>query len=113
MVVQRCEGHCEDRRTVVSEVILYVAGFSYTNNPAGKQGQEFQASPSGSSQDEVWYQVDTNVFAEALFGETIRKAYLDRAARASLDDLGVTYQTRESVEACGMSNYVLWLKPNG
>ncbi len=91
-------------------VTVYVAGVSYTNNPAGTGGSEFTLSESGAESDAVWYQVDRSIVREAILGEDIRKGYLDISDRGALDQLGVIYQTREAVEGCGLSNYILWLK---
>ena len=91
-------------------VDLYVAGFSYTNNPAGKGGTEYRTSQSGGSSDEVFYQVDRSLVAEAILGEDVRMGYLDAEARGSLDEAGVVYKSREAVEQAGMGSYILWMK---
>lgn len=95
----------------MATVDLYVAGFTYTNNPAGTGGSEYRASISGSEEDVVYYQVDESIVHEAVFGETIRKAYLGANERSTLDDQGVTYRTEHDTKNAGMGNYVLWLKP--
>ena len=92
-------------------VTCYVAGVTYTNNPAGTGGQEFQVNSSGAASDEIWYQVDRSIVREAIYGEDIRKGYLDAQSRSSLEQLSVTYKTRDAVEGAGMGHYILWMRP--
>jgi hypothetical protein len=92
-------------------ITCYVAGVTYTNNPAGTGGQEFKVNASGSRTDEIWYQVDRSIVREAIVGEDIRRGYLDAQGRSSLNQLSVTYKTREDVAGAGMGHYILWMKP--
>ncbi len=92
----------------MAQIKLYVAGFSYTNDPAGTGGQEFLASSEGSEDDKIWYQIDRSVLREFFLGEDIQPAYLGAADRAQLDQLGVTYNGEQAVKDCGMGSYVLW-----
>lgn len=92
---------------------LRVAGIGYDGAPAGRGGEEFEAQETGDERDKVYYKVSKGGgilgAVKELLAEDVRSAYLDQAGREHLNDLSVTFRTRNEVINAGMSNYVLWL----